>query len=158
MDELEEYLSAFSYRLDGTLMNKHGREVGSYTKKYGRLCTKFGELLMPRVLWWMHYGKWPVGEIDHIDGNTHNDAIDNLRDCSRDENSKNRRAYSSNLSGYKGVYPIKYKGVVRSYGAKIQCDRKPHYLGSFQTAREAAEAYDKAAIDLHKDFSNLNFK
>jgi len=153
---LEEYLTTFSYRTDGTVFNKHGREVGSYTQKYGRFCTRFGTIKMSRLVWWCHYGVWPDGEVDHIDGDTHNDSVDNLRVCSRGENAKNRRAYKTNSSGYKGVYPVEYKGEVRYYGAKIQNEGKSHYLGYFKTKEDAAEAYNKAAEDLHKDFSTLN--
>lgn len=153
---LEEYLSEFSYSTDGKVYNRYGRQVGSYTRKYARLHTKFGTLSLSRVLWWMHYGRWPEGEIDHIDGDTHNNSLDNLRECSRDENAKNRRAYSSNTSGYKGVYPIRYKGEVVKFCAKIQSDNRSYYLGSFDTAEEAAVAYDEAAKKLHGNYSTLN--
>jgi len=154
--KIEEYLSDFTYNTSGQLFNKHGRKVGSYTKRYGRLFTKYGTLQMSRVLWWMHYGRWPKGEIDHIDGNPHNDSLLNLRECSRGENAKNRRAYTNNTTGYKGVYPMKYKGRTRAYGARIQDEGNNVYLGSFKTAEEAAEAYNEAALNLHKDFSSLN--
>ena len=42
-----------------------------------------------RLAWFYMLGRWPVFEIDHIDGNSLNDIWDNLRDVTRKENCKN---------------------------------------------------------------------
>lgn len=56
-----------------------------------------------RVLWALHTGRDPRGYyIDHIDRNTLNDAISNLRAVSPGENNMNRMASSS--TGHRGVY------------------------------------------------------
>lgn len=68
---------------------------------------------------------------------------------------KNRRRYKGNKSGYKGVYPITYKGKV-SYIAKIQDEGKPIYLGCFDCKHKAAEEYNKACIHFHGEFASLN--
>jgi len=33
-----------------------------------------------RMVWFWHYGKWPKGQIDHVDENPLNNRIENLRD------------------------------------------------------------------------------
>lgn len=52
-----------------------------------------------------------------------------------------------------------FRGVVRAghqYRAIIYIDRKPHSLGFFSTAEEAAEAYDRKSIELFGETASLN--
>ena len=54
----------------------------------------------------------------------------------------------------------KYKGVAKSgnkFRARIGIEGKPHYLGTFDTPKEAAQAYDRAAIQAGRPTSKLNF-
>ena len=57
-----------------------------------------------RVCWLIHYGKWPNGELDHIDCNSSNNAISNLREASGSQNSANKRLWLRNKTGVKGVH------------------------------------------------------
>ena len=43
-----------------------------------------------RVIWLMVHGKWPEGEIDHINGVRTDNRLENLRDVSHTLNSRNR--------------------------------------------------------------------
>ena len=55
---------------------------------------------------------------------------------------------------------VKYTGVYKSgkrFKAVITIDREGHYLGTFDTSREAAQAYDHAAIQAGHQASKLNF-
>ena len=61
------------------------------------------------------------------------------------------RQWKSN-TGYKGVRLFKNK-----WGARIQVKGERKFLGLFNTAEEAAKAYDVAAMELHGEFANLNF-
>lgn len=42
-----------------------------------------------RVVWAISYGEWPIGEIDHINGNPGDNRIANLRAVGRTENTRN---------------------------------------------------------------------
>ena len=55
---------------------------------------------------------------------------------------------------------VKYKGVWKDgkrYRAAISTDSKRQYLGFFDTAKEAAQAFDRAAIEAGRPISKLNF-
>lgn len=92
-----------------------------------------------RVLWLMRYGKWPDGEIDHIDGDPENNAADNLRDVPHRQNSRNRKRQTNNTSGYPGVY-----FEDNAWNATIKVDGKRISLGRFHLKRSAIWARKEA--------------
>ncbi len=62
------------------------------------------------VIWEMHNGLVPDGAIvDHIDGNSSNNSVDNLRMTTQRINLRNRRMQNNNTSGVTGVsYSARY--------------------------------------------------
>ena len=78
----------------------------------------------------------------------------NLRNCTKQQNSLNKARYRNGVSRYKGVY--QRKGSDKWY-ASIQARGKQAYLGEFDSAVEAALAYDAAARKLHGPFAAINF-
>jgi EREBP-like factor len=63
---------------------------------------------------------------------------------------------SDSKSGYKGV-EIKPSGRFQAYIGKPNGKGRQIKLGTYDTPEEAARAYDKKAIELHGEFTNLNF-
>jgi hypothetical protein len=57
----------------------------------------------------------------------------------------------NNTSGYRGVVT-----AGENWRAQINNKYKNICLGTFKTKEEAAEAYNKAAIELYKEFAVLN--
>lgn len=90
--------------------------------------------------------------IDHINGNSLDNRRCNLRIATDAENCQNQKRSAKNTSGYKGVRYIDYK---RKWVARINANRKHFFLGYFDTAEEAYEAYCKAAIKYHKEFARF---
>lgn len=107
------------------------------------------------------YEAWSGGipkdmQIDHIDGEKHNNPISNLRLCSPNQNQANSGKRRGNKSGYKGV--MKNNEVKKdSWIAVIKNNYKQLYLGTFNTKEAAARAYDKKAIELWGEFAKTNF-
>lgn len=93
-------------------------------------------------------------DVDHIDGNPLNNQRENLRICNNFENNRNQKLSIRNKSGYKGVfYDKRYLNPWRAY---IIVNKKQISLGNFSTAKDAALAYNEAAIKYHKEFARLN--
>lgn len=101
-----------------------------------------------RVIWFMVYGEIPNLDIDHIDGNRTNNALTNLRSVDRTTNLQNiKKAKSHNKStGLLGAYKVSGKD---KYTSSISVNKQHVYLGSYDTAELAHEAYLSAKRNLH---------
>ena len=66
---------------------------------------------------------------------------------------RKRKSRSTNASGYFGV-TLK---ASKRYKAQIRFNGKMKGLGTYDTAKQAAKAYDAAAIELGRPLSKLNF-
>jgi hypothetical protein len=101
-----------------------------------------------RLAWLMFYGKWPDGEIDHINGDRTDNRIVNLRDVPKSVNQQNQmKPQVTNTSGYLGVSWHKKDCKWR---VSIRVSGKPKHLGFFATPEEAHAAYVKAKRQFHK--------
>lgn len=87
--------------------------------------------------------------IDHADGNGLNNTRSNIRACTRSQNSFNQ--IPRGVNRYKGVHERNGK-----YSASIGLNGKTIFLGTFNTDRQAAIAYNEAAVKYHGEFANLN--
>jgi hypothetical protein len=91
-------------------------------------------------------------EVDHVSGDTLDNRRANLRVASHAENMRNRKTHRNNTSGFKGVYRAGER-----WRAQLCIDSKNVCIGRFDTAREAAEAYDRSARLHYGDFARTNF-
>jgi len=93
--------------------------------------------------------------VDHINQDTQNNRRQNLRHATRAENGFNRQLNCNNKTRNKGVYKI--KNNTNPFRASISYNGKTINLGCFSTAKDAAYAYDKKAVELFGKFAALNF-
>lgn len=120
-----------------------GKEAGWVDNKGYKIC-EINHKAYPvsNVIWIIHNGEIPKGMvIDHIDGLTMSNRIENLRCVTYEQNSWNNAA--------KGVSFHKRDHV---FQANIRVNKKLIYLGSFKTEEEARDAYVKAKLDYHTGF------
>lgn len=82
-----------------------GKKAFGKPKKNGYLRTSILGLTYyaHRLAWALHYGEWPVAEIDHINGDRADNRIINLRSVSHVENCRNLSKPINNTSGVIGV-------------------------------------------------------
>lgn len=92
------------------------------------------EYFAHRLVWFYMYGVWPEKEIDHIDHNTINNKISNLRSVSPSENRRNASISRNNTSGVVGVIFCKRE---QRWLARIILDYKQIHLGYFKCFEDA---------------------
>lgn len=98
-----------------------------------------------RLAWFYMTGQWPTELIDHENGNRADNRWDNLRPASYHQNNWNTPAAQKCKSGLKGAWPCKSTGRWQSL---LTDGRKRIWLGRFDTAQEAHEAWIAAAVKL----------
>ena len=92
------------------------------------------------VVWAIVKGRWPVRQIDHRNSIEGDNRFENLRQATLSQQAANKGRYSSNTSGYKGVYPVRNKWRVA-----LQVNKKRKNLGYFDTPELGHAAYVAAA-------------
>lgn len=97
-----------------------------------------------RLAWAFMTGKWPTHEIDHINGERHDNRFDNLRQATRAQNCQNKRLRGNGAAGLPGAH---VRG--NRYTAIIDANGVRHRLGTFSTAEEASAVYLEARRRLH---------
>lgn len=112
---------------------------------YKRVTLKLHTLVLGKIL--------QKVEIDHVNRDGLDNRKENLRVCTHQENSCNRRKRVGK-SQFKGVQL--FKGRKKKWMAQIGANQKKKFLGYFENEIDAAKAYNKAAIDLHGEFACIN--
>jgi hypothetical protein len=103
-----------------------------------------------RLIYYIHHG-WVPRIIDHKDGNTRNNRIENLRAATEEQNQANSKRAKNNTSGFKGV---SYHKPTGKWTSSIRLHNKAKYLGKFDTAEEAHAAYCAAGERLRGEYFN----
>ncbi len=102
-----------------------------------------------RLILGLKYGD--LRQADHINHNVRDNRRSNLRICTPSQNRANSISQIKTGSQYKGVYNQHGK-----WTARITIDRQRKFLGSFESERGAAFAYNLAAKKYFKKFALLN--
>ena len=126
---------ATSKKPAGAAVGRYGR--GGYIQLY--VCgVKYD---VHRLIWVMFNGDWPKHEIDHINGDTKDNRISNLRDVSRQKNLQNQKLYKSNKTGVNNTCWIKSR---LKYRVRITVNKKAINLGHYDNFLDACCARKSA--------------
>lgn len=87
--------------------------------------------------------------VDHANHNRLDNRVQNIRVCTRLENTRNSAGNTPNKTGYRGVSRNHNK-----YRARIRVEGGTNlHLGNFETPELASAAYKSAAIKYHGEFA-----
>ena len=167
----EEFRQNFHYEpTTGKMFRKHTRVSGkvelvsvghpNISSGHYRIIYKQRPFYFHRLAWMLVNGDWPKGAIDHINRDSSDNRLCNLRLAGRSGNQWNRGATISDdfkfFSKYKGVGRNCGKWIARLQYTEPNGERHHLWLGRFHTEEEAALAYNKAAKKYHGEFAYLN--
>lgn len=102
-----------------------------------------------RLIFLYHYGYMPK-VVDHIDGDTLNNRIENLREASDMQNAWNQKKRCTNTTGIKGV---SFSKKNKKYKACCMINYKNHYLGYFELLEDAKNAVEKFRENVQGKFA-----
>jgi len=126
---------------------KAGMVAGTYAHGYVQINIDHKLYYAHRLAWLYVHGEYPSGDIDHIDHNTSNNSMSNLRNITTGENLQNQIvAKKNNQSRFLGVH---FHAEKKKYQARIQVAGKQRHLGYFDTPEFAYSAYVSAKRELH---------
>jgi hypothetical protein len=124
-----------------------GQEIGALTHDGYRFVVIGGyRYAVHRLIWLYVHGVWPLNQIDHINNFRSDNRLNNLREATNLQNLANRRAQKNRA--LKGItfHRGRWQAQIRHAGRNL-------YLGLFNTAQEAHEAYFAKAKALHGEFA-----
>jgi hypothetical protein len=114
-------------------VGNHGYHKGTILNKWFRA---------HRVVWALHYGAWPHGFIDHLNGDRKDNRIANLRVVDFVQNGRNQKLRKSNTSGVMGVC---WHKLTQKWAASIKIAGKAStHLGIYSDIEDAIAARKEA--------------
>lgn len=136
-----EYRDGFIYRTVCRGGEAIGKRAGYLTvcngKPYWKVSVMRKTVYLHHVIFLLHH-KYLPKYIDHADGDSTNNRIENLRAATQSQNIANSKIRSNNTSGYKGVTLLKNTG---KWNASVMVNGKHISLGSYIDKEEAYKAY-----------------
>ena len=136
---------------------KPGDVAGGFNGRYWIVRINGKYYHCSRIIFYMNTGTDPLGfHVDHVFRNSNINK--NLRLATSSQNNANRAKQKSirgkpTTSQYKGVSWFKRD---KKWKATICVNKKSIYLGMYENEKDAAIAYNKAAIDYFGEFACLN--
>lgn len=104
-----------------------------------------------RIVWVLNGNYLEQGKvIDHIDGNTWNNDISNLRQATYAENTQNSKMGKNNTTGINGVFNYSVRGVY-CWAASYKKDGKP-LLKTFSCNKYGEEQAKQLAIEFRQEY------
>ena len=87
--------------------------------------------------------------VQHVDHNPFNNNPNNLRECTRSQNTQNSKLRKNNTSGHKGVFFTRNK---RNWYVIIKLNGKSYYFGTHKNKEDAIKASIEARKKLYGEF------
>jgi hypothetical protein len=138
--ELFEYKSGVLYRK----IKINSFDAGTPIKKTGNcsyLNVRIDKVMykVHRIIWAMHYGEPGESSIDHINGITTDNRIENLRLVTVMENQQNQR--KPRVDNKLGLLGVSWNKTRKKYVAQIRINGVVKFLGGYEDPMQAHQAY-----------------
>ena len=162
----EQLHDLFEYREDGNLIRRVavrgpggqiGRAIGSMSnggkdrpdKKY--MTTKIAGqyYYVHKLIYLYHHGYMPE-QVDHINRNSLDNRIENMRAATPSQNCSNRRLFKNNTSGFRGVA---WDKIHKKWTSYISFGGKRKNLGYYDDIDDAAKRSESARNEFHGDYA-----
>lgn len=149
-DALKSHLS-YDHETGLFIRLRNGRVAGNKRDDgYITIGVNYRRYYAHRLAWLYVHGYMPTTEIDHINQNTSDNRISNLREASKSQNQANvSKMPAKNTSGYRGVYWHKARG---KWAAQMMHKGEMLFLGLYSDPVDASNAYVKKARELRGDY------
>ena len=154
----EYFHEHFEYK-NGNLYSKkrlssnvwEGKKVGKPRKPdgYCNVTLNGVKYYVHRIIFMMFHGYMPK-QIDHIDGNTSNNKIENLRETNYTTNNYNKKIMTNNKSGVKGV---NWHKIGKKWRVEVCVNKKNMYLGLYKDLELAELVAIEARNKYHGEFA-----
>jgi hypothetical protein len=120
-----------------------------YGKRYVHIKIDGQAIKRSHIVFLFSNGRWPNLQIDHINGDSLDDRIANLREATATQNAWNHKKRAKSSSTGMGVRTL----PSGRFQARIACNKRSFSIGSFATEAEAVSAYKKARKEFFNDFA-----
>jgi hypothetical protein len=151
----KELVNEVFYYNDGKIFfQKSSKKCGYIDKSTGYERVAYNKKIyyVHRLIYLLNKGYLPK-YIDHIDGDKTNNKLENLRECTQQENCYNSKIRKNNKLGYKGITLHKWSGL---YRATAKINNKCITIGYYKELEKAVNEYRNFIIENHKQFAKLN--
>lgn len=144
--------------------NNRGDKVGSLWKDERHytgywVCTLEGKKLKNHNIMYQMYNNLeeiPANlVVDHINRNSEDNSINNLRLVTQTENIWNSRIQKNNTSGHKGVHWYERNN---KWGVRVSHNHKRIFLGLFSDFEKAVAVYEENTKKIRKPEGDNNLK
>ena len=141
--DISEVRKQFRYNPETGELRRAGYMVGLREQSPGRGVQVWcvgSNIPASHICFAIQNGRWPSEGfvIDHINGNPKDNRICNLRECTQQQNTQNRKLHSNNKLGLKGVSWHKYK---KMYQTTIKVNGAFYHCGYYRDPQVAGEVY-----------------
>lgn len=133
----------------------NGKEAGSPRKgtsngkSYWHVKIDSVPLKRSHIVFLFTNGRWPSLQIDHINGNSLDDRIENLREVTPTQNAWNHKGRRKSSGLPMGIR----KSPSGKYQARITCNKKVFQLGSFSSLDEAESIYKQKRKEMFGEYA-----
>lgn len=133
----------------------NGSEAGSLRrcshgfKHYVHIKVDGIALKRSHIVYLFGVGRWPVGQIDHINGDSTDDRFVNLRDVTPTQNAWNHKRRTK-----KSVLPMGVRALPSGrFQSRIACNKKMFTFGPFDRPDEASAVYQQKRKEFFGEYA-----